>query len=89
MNRQRQWEKESTQKGKHSTIHPVLFRNVHDPEWTSNPKPLVRVLTAEEATTMNSFSHVTPDRVRCMLCLSTGRRYTGPLEDAKVHLQDV
>ncbi|KAF8602496.1 hypothetical protein BDV93DRAFT_509258 [Ceratobasidium sp. AG-I] len=72
----------------HSTRHPVAFRNVHDVEWTTNPMPLVRILTVQEASEMEIVSATLPDRVQCQPCKGTGRCWEA-IDNMKVHLQDV
>ncbi|KAF8596720.1 hypothetical protein BDV93DRAFT_527883, partial [Ceratobasidium sp. AG-I] len=89
MEQRKQWEKNSTRTGAHPTRHPVTFRNIHDVEWTINPKPLVRILTVEEASQMNVVPTVLPDWVECRLCSGTGRCHIRSLDDVRVHLQDV
>ncbi|KAF8596724.1 hypothetical protein BDV93DRAFT_480023 [Ceratobasidium sp. AG-I] len=89
MEQQKQWKQDSAETGFHPTRHPVVFRNVHDVEWTTNPKPLLRILTAEEASRMNVVPVTEPERIQCQLCKGTGRFYWASIDDVKVHLQDV
>ena len=89
MEQQKQWKKDSTVTPFRPIRHPVVFRNVHDVEWITNPKPTVRILTAEEASQASNEPPVGPEHAQCMLCEGTGRMYWESVENVKVHLQDV
>ncbi|KAG8727640.1 hypothetical protein FRC11_012762 [Ceratobasidium sp. 423] len=50
----------------YGTRHPITFRNVHDLELGTNPKPLVRVVPSEENSTPLLHSHNTV--AECIIC---------------------
>ncbi|KAF8597245.1 hypothetical protein BDV93DRAFT_562495 [Ceratobasidium sp. AG-I] len=89
MQRQRQWERDVKATGKGPVRHPVIFRNVHDVEWTTSPKPLVRILTVEESSRLESLPFEYSNRVRCMLCTCTGRYCIDLVDGMVAHIQDV
>ncbi|KAF8597244.1 hypothetical protein BDV93DRAFT_499788 [Ceratobasidium sp. AG-I] len=89
MQQQQQWGKDLIKTGLYTIRHPIAFRNVHNVDWTTNPKPLARILTVEEASNMNFISRFGLDRFRCMLCDGTGRHHLDLVEGVRAHLQDV
>ena len=89
MEQQKKWEQDANETGFHSTRHSITFRNIHDVEWTTNPKPLARIITVEQAAEMNIIPIALADRIYCQLCNGTGRYHMGSLDDVRVHLQDV
>ncbi|KAF8596717.1 hypothetical protein BDV93DRAFT_527881 [Ceratobasidium sp. AG-I] len=89
MQQQQQWGKDLIKTGLYTIGHPIAFRNVHNVDWTTNPKPLARILTVEEASNMDFISRFGLDRFWCMLCDGTGRHHLDLVEGVRVHLQDV
>ncbi|KAF8597247.1 hypothetical protein BDV93DRAFT_527545 [Ceratobasidium sp. AG-I] len=89
MQRQRQWNKNLNATSGGPIQHPVVFRNVHDVEWTTNPKPLVRILTEEESSQRAPRLFDYSNLVRCMLCTGTGRDFSDYVPDVVAHIQDV
>jgi hypothetical protein len=86
------WDKEKDSTRLHHLRHPVIFRNIHDVESTSNPKPLVRILTEEEAAQMKQhpMQFMNMNLPMCYLCDEPGiNRYRANVEDILVHMQEV
>ncbi|KAF8596726.1 hypothetical protein BDV93DRAFT_50957 [Ceratobasidium sp. AG-I] len=89
MQRQRQWKNDVKVTSGGPIRHPVVFRNVHDVEWTTNPKPLVRILTEEESSQRAPRLFDYSNFVRCMLCTGTGRDFSDSVPNVVAHIQDV
>ncbi|KAG9077113.1 hypothetical protein FS749_011032, partial [Ceratobasidium sp. UAMH 11750] len=85
------WEENKDSQGIYLVRHPVVYRDVHEFESTINHKPLIRLVTKEEAHSMRMLSSINPPTwPNCLLCRGTGRGCcrSAP-EDMMIHLQDV
>ncbi|KAG8682348.1 hypothetical protein FRC09_016831 [Ceratobasidium sp. 395] len=89
------WDAEKGSMFDSSVHHPIAVKNVHELEQTSNLKPLVRLLTEEDATEMDALANPVSSTVvktysHCYLCHNTGRPgFRLGSNDIRVHLEDV
>ncbi|QRV84692.1 hypothetical protein RhiJN_12708 [Ceratobasidium sp. AG-Ba] len=86
----RKWDKNKDNKPVVSVRYPIMHRNVHDLEAQDNLKPLVRVVTEQEARRLLTPP---PDNVRkqlCIMCDATEHDIDSLRPDAMViHMKDV
>ncbi|KAG8693003.1 hypothetical protein FRC08_009382 [Ceratobasidium sp. 394] len=85
------WTENKDKRGIYPIRHPITYRDVHDLESKVNSKPLVRLLTKEEAQNMRMpGSLIPPTWPSCILCRVSGRYGCRlEVEEMIMHLQDV
>ncbi|KAG8773828.1 hypothetical protein FRC12_002302, partial [Ceratobasidium sp. 428] len=79
-----------------SIRHPIVVKNIHKLEQTDTPKPLIRLLTEEDATKMIALANnpassaVVKKYSYCYLCHATGMRGFQLFSNGtRVHLEDM
>ncbi|KAG8709918.1 hypothetical protein FRC08_017889, partial [Ceratobasidium sp. 394] len=89
------WNEQKDIQSKYPVRHPILYRNVHDPESADISKPLVRLYEEGEIDQLLARVNSAPtgdpkSRPRCHICRCTGRTGVRLTQgDMLVHLQDV
>ncbi|QRW13290.1 hypothetical protein RhiLY_12289 [Ceratobasidium sp. AG-Ba] len=85
----RKWDKNKDNEPVTSVRYPITYRNVHHLDAQDNPKPLVRVVTVQEAHRLLNPPPDVPKRL-CIMCDATERNFDSRHPDAMVvHMQDV
>ncbi|KAG9110385.1 hypothetical protein FRC07_008198, partial [Ceratobasidium sp. 392] len=86
----KKWESNKDNDPIHPLRYPIAYQNVHDLESTVKNRPLVRLLTKQEAQDLRDSEYTATNLSKCYLCRETGRvcRRFDP-EDIVMHLLDV